>query len=428
LEAVLSLTDSIAAKTPPLEAWRADTQAYAIATPAGVKFAQQQVLLGLAIAKAQLGQAGAQSQQAMVGIEMYENLFQRLDKEISYGAVGLRIEDNGDVRLVGRTLLTEGGVLAGMAAAATPRKANVLTGLPKMPFVFAGGGVMSPEAVEPMMKASFRIMKMYPGGENMTEEQFREIVALSLRSMKGMRSMGMMLGVGRGDDPLYSSMYLVIKTDDAEAYMKDYLNAVEKMATIFDSSEFPFSYEVEPMQIEGRPGIQLSMGMAGMFGQQDVPGSEKMMELMFGEGDTMQVYMAVADETTVMGSYVSKENLIEALAAFEKGENQLADSENVAKTVASLDADAQGIGLWSPQGTLAFVSRVASAIDPRAAAAIPQLGETSAIGFSVKMSPVGLDTETVLPNDVLKTVAALVQQIVAQKSSQPAPALPAEAL
>jgi hypothetical protein len=175
------------------------------------------------------------------------------------------------------------------------------------------------------------------------------------------------------------------------------------------------------MQIDGRQGIHLSMGMAGMFGQQDVPGADKMMELMFGKGDAMEVYMAVADDNTVMGSYVSKENLVKALAAFDTGENQLADSSEVAKTVASLDSEAQGIGLWSPQGTFAFVSRIASAIDPQAAAAIPQLGETSAIGFSLKLSPVGMDTEAVIPADVLKKVVGLVQQLMAQRQPQTPP-------
>ncbi len=423
LASVLSLTENIADETPSLDDWRADTQAYAVATPVGVKFAQQQVLTGLAIAKEQMGRSGVQGQQAMVGIEMYENLFKSLDQEINYTAVGLRIEDSGDVHFVGRTLLVDGGVIAGMAADAKPGQAGVLTGLPQMPFVFAGGGVMSVEAVEPMMKASFSMMKMYPGGESMTEEQFREIVAMSVQSMQGVRSMGMVLGVGEADEPLYSSMYLVVKTDDAEQYMKEYLGTIRKMAEIFRGSEFPFSYEVEPMQIEGRQGIQLSMGMAGMFGQQEVPGAEKIMELMFGEGDTMNVYMAVADKNTVLGSYVSKQNLVEALTSFDRGDKKLSDMPAVASTVASLDQDAQFIGLWSPQGTFAFASRLASAIDPRAAASIPQLGETSAVGFSVKLSPVGLDTETVIPADVLKTIAGLVRQIMTQRQQTPPGAL-----
>ena len=77
LTAVLSLTESIAAQTPSLDDWRAGTQAYALATPAGVKFAQQQILAGLATVKAQIGQRVPQSEQAIVGIEIYEKLFQQ---------------------------------------------------------------------------------------------------------------------------------------------------------------------------------------------------------------------------------------------------------------------------------------------------------------------------------------------------------------
>jgi len=419
LAAVRSLTESIAAQTPSLDDWRANTQAYAVATPAGVKFAQQQILAGLATLKAQMGQRLPQGQQAILGIEIYEKLFKSLDQEITYSAAGLRIEDNGDIHVVGRTLLADGGVIAGMAAGAEPGQMNWLTGLPQMPFVFAGGGVISPGAVEPMMKASFSMMKMYPGGENMTEEQFRKIVEISVRSMQGMRSMGIMIGVGEGDEPLYGSMYLVMKVDDTERYMDNYLNTIREMDKIFNNGKFPFSYEVEPMQIEGRRGVQLAMGMEGMFGQQEVPGAEKIMEIMFGEGDKMNVYMAAADKNTVLGSYLSKQNLVEVLTSFERGEDQLSAVPNVASTVGKLDRDAQFIGLWSPQGTLAFASRLASAIDPRAAANIPQLGDTSPVGFSVKLSSIGLDTETVIPADVLKTIAGLIQQIGALRQQAP---------
>jgi hypothetical protein len=414
LEAALSMKRSIAAETPSLEAWRTETQVYAIATPAGVRFAQQQILTGLAVAKQQVQQAGPQAEQAVFGIEIYENLFKNLDREVTYAAVGLRIEDSGDVRIIGRTRLAEGGVLASMTAGAKPGSADVLAGLPKMPFVFAGGGVMSPEATEPLMKASIGMMKLYPGGKDMTEEQTEKLVKVSAASMRGMRSMGMMMGVGQGDEPLYSSMFIVIKADDAQAYLQNYLDTVREMDEIFSSSEFPFSYEVEEMQFAGRRGLKLSMDMSGMFGQQEVPEAEKMMELMFGEGDTMDVYMAVADEQTVLGAYVSQPNLTDVLESYVQGQNQLSEMPQVASTVSKLDSDAQTIGLWSPQGTLAMISRLASAIDPAAAAQIPELGATPPIGFTISSSPGVLDTEAIIPAEMLKTVAAMVQQLMPQ--------------
>ena len=250
------------------------------------------------------------------------------------------------------------------------------------------------------------MMKMYPGGENMTEDQFRQIAEMSLRSMQGMRSMGMMMGVGEVDEPLYSSMYLVIKVDDTERYLDDYLNSIREMAKISDG-KFPFSYEAEPMQIDGRRGVLLSMNMKEMLGQQQVPGGEKIMQILLGKGDKMNVYMAAADKNTVLGSYVSKQHLVEALTSFGRGDDQLSDVPNVASTLGKLDQDAQILGLWSLQGTLAFASRFVSAINPQAAASIPQLSDTSPLGFSVKLSSVGLDTDTVIPADVLKTIARI---------------------
>jgi hypothetical protein len=414
LQAVLAMKRSIAEQTAALDDWRSGTLMYAVATPAGVEFAQQQILAGLAIAKQQILQAGPDAQQAMVGIEVWETLFKNLDREVTYAAAGLRVADDGDLHLVGRTLLAEGGVLAGMATGAQPGSEDLLAGLPKMPFVFAGGGVMTPEAVEPMMKASLNLMKVYPGGKDITPEQFQQIVQLSSRSMQGMRSMSMMLGVGRGDEPLYSSLYLVVKADNANQYLDSYLESVREMAKIFESTKFPFSYEVQPMQFEGRPGLKLSMGMSGMFGPQDVPGAEKMMELMFGSGDTMDVYMAVADDQTVVGAYVSRSNLVDLLESLEQGQDQLASMPEVAETIGEMDAGAHMIGLWSPQGTLAMVKRVALAMDPNAAVQIPELGATPPIGMAVQLSPNIVDTDVVIPAQVLKTVAALVQQLMPQ--------------
>jgi hypothetical protein len=270
------------------------------------------------------------------------------------------------------------------------------------------------------MKASFNMMKMYPGGQNMTEEQFGKIIEMSVRSMRGMRSMGMMLGVGEGDQPLYSSMIISMKVDNADSYLDEYSKLATEMGKIMSDAEFPFSYEVESVRIDGRRGMKLVMDMEGMFGEQEIPEAEKMMELMFGSDGKMNVYMAVADENTILGSYVSDENLLQALKDFEQGEEQLADEPGVARVMQMLDKNAHFIGLWSPQGTLAFVSRVAGAMDPRAGAAIPQLDESPPVGFTAKLTPDGLETDMAVPAEVMKSIATLVQQIMAERG-QPAP-------
>jgi hypothetical protein len=148
-----------------------------------------------------------------------------------------------------------------------------------------------------------------------------------------------------------------------------------------------------------------------------------MMEMMFGDGDTMDVYMAAADENTILGSYVSKDKLVDALKNFGKDGSSLADDADVAKVVGMLDQEAHFVGLWSPQGTLAFASRLMSAIAPEAAAAIPQLEASPPVGFSARLSPAGLETDVAVPSGVMKSISTLVRQIMASQGQAPPGAL-----
>jgi hypothetical protein len=265
------------------------------------------------------------------------------------------------------------------------------------------------------------MMKMYPGGGDLTEDQFNEMVELSVKSMANVRSMSMMLGVGEGQQPLYGSMMLAFQVENAEQYIKDYLEFAGQIGELMSETGFPFSYEVEAMQIEGRSGVKLAMDMEGFMGEQEIPQAEQVMQMMFGQQGTMDVYMAAVDEHTVLGSYVTKDLLISGMNALKEGKEQLADEAGVAKTVAMLDDDAQFVGLWSPQGTLAFAARVAGAIDPNAAAAIPQLEASSPIGFSATLTPEALETDTAVPTDVMTSIAALVRQIIAARMQQAQP-------
>ena len=118
------------------------------------------------------------------------------------------------------------------------------------------------------------------------------------------------------------------------------------MVKIFKDAESPlFSFELERIEIEGLPVLKLAMNMEPFLGQQwQVPEAKKMMELMFGGGGKMNVYLAVADEHTVIGAYVTPQQLAPAVKAIREGKPQLSDEAGVAKTAAMLPAGAQWVG------------------------------------------------------------------------------------
>jgi hypothetical protein len=87
----------------------------------------------------------------------------------------------------------------------------------------------------------------------------------------------------------------------------------------------------------------------------------------------------------------------------------LSGDASVKKTVDMLPAGAQWVGLASPRGTLQFVARMMSQMPPNLPIAIPEFPETSPIGFAMKLTPAGLETDLAIPTDVLQATAAVIK-------------------
>ena len=309
LQAVIAATKSIADASPALDAWRGKRRLRRGDTGRR-QFAQQQIPIGLQAAKTQMASQGEQGKAALAGLGMYDGLVAAMDKEISHSAVGLRMADDGGIHVVSRTLPVEGGALAKIASQAKPAKVSPLAGLPQTPYFVAGGGVFTAASMKSWMEISFGMMRSYPGGDKLTDEQIKKLSEISLKSMRGMRSMALLMGVGEGDEPLYGRMLLVMKTKDAKAYLDSYEAAMAEMMKIFKDADSPlFSFESQRTEIDGLPVLKLTMNMEPfLMGQGQGPEAKKMLELMFGSGGKMDVYMAAADQQTVVGAYVSPNN------------------------------------------------------------------------------------------------------------------------
>lgn len=411
LQAVLAAGKSIADAAPGLDAWRGENDAYAVATPGGIKFAQQQIQIGLSAAKSQMASQGEQGKAALAGLGMYDPLINAMDKELSHVAVGLRMADDGAVHLISRTLPVEGSALAKSLAQAKPAKASPLAGLPQAPYFIAGGGLFTRESMKSWMEVSFGMMRAYPGGDKLSDQQIKKLSEISLKSMQGLRSMALLLGIGEGDEPLYGRMLLALRTKDAKAYLDSYESAMSEMAKVFkDAGSSLFTFKSERLEIEGLPVLKLSMNMEPFLGQNQPPEAKKMMTLMFGGDGKMNVYFAAADEHTVLAAYVTPQQLAAAVRSLREGKPPLSAEAGVAQTAAMLPAGCQWVGFLSPRGAAAFVARTVKAVAPPGAAEIPELPETPPVGFGVKLSPAGLDTDLAVPAAVLEKVSEVIRK------------------
>lgn len=418
LKAVLQADKHLAAEVKPLADRIAQTGAYALATPAGIKMAQQQLLAGLAAAKAMIEQQGGeQAKQTAMALGLYESMFQSLDKELTHALIGGRLEPSGAVRVVMGAALTKQGVLAKLGAAAEAPDFDLLAGLPREDFVFAGGGVLPQQWSEHLADFSMTAMKIYFGAADLDEQQMQALIETSKKSMEGMRSMSMLMGVTGEGQPLYSKTVLLIKVEDSAEYLRNYAVAMEEMKQLTERMDKPpFSYDVEKIDIAGKSGLCIRMDMKGMMEMAGAPGQpqmENMFELMFGEGGQVSVYMAPKDAKTVIGTYICKERLEQLLK--QDAVEPLSGEPTVAKTLDLLPKNSHAVGLWSVPGTVRLVSQILRTVQPQIADSLPEFPPTPPVGFAASLSGTRVDLDIVIPGEILKAVAELVQQMQAQQ-------------
>jgi len=416
LEQVLASTTSVAANTKALKKWASDKDAYAVATPGGIKMAQQAILAGLAMGKATIAeQAGDQAEMTLRGIEIYEELFKAMDKEVSHCAIGLQINEEGDVHILGRSLLAPNGTLAKLSKTAGPPPADSLAGLPQGSFVFAGGGPWPATWAKELTGFYVNMMKMYMGLASIPEDQAEQFAELVAESIKGLRSMGFLMGPVEPGESMYSNMIAVMETDDAKKYLATYGRVMREMGELFKKADKPLmGFEAADIEIDGIKALKITMDMSVMFGGEEMPAEvEKMMEKMMGPGGKLDMYAAPANDTTVILTYVSKERLVQTLKAVQEGAAQFSEDPNVAKTAKMLLPGSQWIGFWSPEGTLEFAATMIATMAPNAPIDIPEFPSSVPLGFAVKMSPGVVDTDMVIPADVLGAIPEFVEAIKA---------------
>ncbi len=286
MKAVLDSEKSLGAAVESVRPWLAEKQLYAIATPGGIAMAKVQLLAGLDQLKVGIAaQQNEQTESVLAGLKVYELLFQRLDKELSYCAMGLEIEADGGLHLASRSILAEGGFLQAASQKVKPEASSPAAAkmFPAGPFLFAGGGPMPKGLAKPMMNLSFQIMKAYPGGKDLTEAQIRRLTEVAMKSMENTQGMAMFMGIPGEAQPLYAGTLLTMQVRDSEEYLREYRKIVAEMAEIGAATDSPFlQYTSEEIEVAGVSGLVLTMNMGGDVGGQQIPQAEAMSKLMFG--------------------------------------------------------------------------------------------------------------------------------------------------
>jgi hypothetical protein len=131
---------------------------------------------------------------------------------------------------------------------------------------------------------------------------------------------------------------------------------------------------------------------------------------MFGTPGSLDIYLAAADNNTVVAAYIKKEQLVAAMEVVGKPDSQLRRDPKIVQAASVLPSDAHWIGFWSPQGTIQFVASMIATLEPQAEVKIPEFPATAPIAFAKQLAPGRVDVHVVVPAEVVKAAPVFVKQ------------------
>ena len=133
-------------------------------------------------------------------------------------------------------------------------------------------------------------------------------------------------------------------------------------------------------------------------------------EKMYGP-DGMTMYLAAADETTILMGYTEPSLIEAALQASKSDAQQLSLDAGIQSTRQRLPSGAQAIGFWSPSGTVAFAQRMMTMFGGEESKQLPELSESPPLGWSIRTSENLIKIDTVIPAETIASIAEFVTRM-----------------
>jgi len=290
--------------------------------------------------------------------------------------------------------------------------------------VVVGAGTTPKSLIQGMLEASKKMMTAMSGIYGMDEEQISQLFEDSKPLMEKLNGMAFLMAVTQKEDaPLYAGAGGLFKVDGgAEKYLDEYTKVITKMArTMKQSSGDSMLKFTAPKKIEvdGKPGIRISVGFNFSFGQKDSQQQKmmgEMMKKMYGPDGKLKMFLVAANDDTVAIGYTSLATVKRFIAA-ANGElpRTLGSMPGYKALKTHLPDDAQWTGAIDLGGSFQLIQRM---VEP---GMIPDLDLPAApIGFAVTASEQEVSMHgAVTVNTVKRLVQAIQKVMSANAPTQP---------
>ncbi|MCA9236775.1 MAG: hypothetical protein KDA44_14970 [Planctomycetales bacterium] len=425
MELLIGAEPEAVATLEPLEEWLVGNQVSAVIMPTGAELLLAMGEQGLAAQRAETEANLADEEFAEVlaearqGLEMMEMMLGGVRNELRAFAVGVSLDDAMNLRLSSRMLLTEQSHIASLAR--IERRENGLLGYADEPFVGVVEGMLPAELAAYATGLYQRMIAASPedfGLGEMDEAEWQEFAKTQELFYKGMQGYSMLMLPGDKDDPIVTQLYGVVLTDDSAQLLDNWQKSIEATNSLmarFDT-ELDFEYGLERRTIAGKPALDVTVDMAQLMKDENVPQMETFVKALFGDDGVFTNHIVAANDHVVISAVASEGRVADLIAAVNQGELGLATSEPVQTTEKLLDPQSPWRALVSPQGCVTWAERVVAKFLENVGAFMtppdfPEFAATAPVGVSLRVTNGQLAAECVWPSETLAGLAEYVQKV-----------------
>ena len=222
----------------------------------------------------------------------------------------------------------------------------------------------------------------------------------------------MMMGVAEPGTGLYDNTSAVMTVDDSKSFFDRYektLTAMREFAQETKSPAIPVPTSQRIMLGETE-ALEISMDLPDMkqLAPAGGPDQQKMTQLLFGKEGKLKIYVAPADEHTVVMAYTSLDRLKAALEFYKSKQHGLSADTGLAKVAAALPPGSQAVAYVSLSGVATVVRQFAAMLPGGQAEAIPDFPDCPPLGFAAKISPTGAEGHMIVTAETLRTIGDVV--------------------
>jgi hypothetical protein len=400
------------------ETWITEHDATFVATKKGIRSAMKFIRVQFNQAKAQFGNLnGADAEVYKMVFDGYDFVFKSLEEQGDLALIGAKLDSKNNVLINSHYGFDPKGSITEFLAKAGPAKSSDLGKLPAIPYIFAGDLQVAPEFSESLLQPFKALMQigLKQQEKNLTEEQLKQYEAAVLKSVQGLRSGAFILGQAKPGESLLDNVIYTMQAENASKYLKNSIEQMSVMQKVLAESGQEIT--VKETKIGGKEALEFSQkGILEQLKKQNPANAREMNAIysfIFGNRETLQQWIVVADQTTLVGS-MNDALLLDTLRDLADKKSDFSKDVDNTVTLGLLPAERHVTMLIDFGGYMNLVmGMVKAAMPPGGGGNLPpDFPAAPSIGYSMKLSKEGIEVSTAVPFKLINAGSLYFQALI----------------